>query len=248
MTSPSKSKGFTLVELLTVIAIIAVLTSLLLPAIAAAKAAAKGLQCQEKLHQVGLASEMYRIDNLRFPRGSRWETRLAPYIPSKEIRHVPELDVSFYKIFECTGSMPAVNSLDWGSNNKRVTFENIRWPIRFGFNRTGLGTIRVEIDANGDKHYYSSGLNHKVANSVRAPSNCIQFGDSPTALGVIPNRGIGIISRREEGRHRNQINMVFVDGHAESGHWRTWRNDTPEARRRWSIDNEPHLELLEETQ
>jgi prepilin-type N-terminal cleavage/methylation domain-containing protein/prepilin-type processing-associated H-X9-DG protein len=83
--------GFTLVELLVVIAIIGILVALLLPAIQAAREAARRSQCVNNLKQLGVAMHNYHDTHKHLPIGSysccsgTWLMAILPFIEEQQL-------------------------------------------------------------------------------------------------------------------------------------------------------------------
>jgi prepilin-type N-terminal cleavage/methylation domain-containing protein len=102
--------GFTLVELLVVIAVIGVLISLLMPAVQKAREAANRISCANNLKQIGLALHHYHLDFSRLPprarsagpadqnygAGATWAVLILPYLEQDNLYHQWDLTRRYY--------------------------------------------------------------------------------------------------------------------------------------------------------
>ncbi|MCA9109603.1 MAG: DUF1559 domain-containing protein [Planctomycetaceae bacterium] len=126
----SRQRGFSLVELLAVVAIIAILIALLLPAVQMAREAARRTQCKNNLKQLGLALHNYHDTFLTFPIGARrqrgtgpsWYVGLLPYFEQQNV----------FNQFDMDGPNNGFPTLPppFGSNNG-VVMDNIKLSMLF---------------------------------------------------------------------------------------------------------------------
>ena len=99
-SSTRTRRGFTLVELLVVIAIIGILVGLLLPAVQAAREAARRIQCTNNLKQIGLAMHTYHDAYTRFPRSRTadvavWSVSILPQLEGGNLAELYDDDLDW---------------------------------------------------------------------------------------------------------------------------------------------------------
>ena len=99
----TRKSAFTLVELLVVIAIIGILIALLLPAVQAAREAARRMSCSNNLKQLGLSLHNYHSAHRSFPPGGMTPNGLSfivlllPYIEQKALHDRFDFDAGEYR-------------------------------------------------------------------------------------------------------------------------------------------------------
>lgn len=225
--------GFTLVELLVVIAIIAVLVGLLLPAVQAAREAARKASCKNNLHQIGIALHSYHDAFQTLPTGCirwrsfnstssyrqfAWSALLLPFVEQQNLHAQIDFGVPFDSPINATAAATRLKLYECPSADNRNL---IRGQTDYG----GLyGEIIVDRESEDGMFLYersiafrdvTDGLSNTLAVSedVGGPdSEWINGRNVFVQSGGIndPNAWIG--DNEIRSRHGPGAMVLFVDG------------------------------------
>jgi prepilin-type N-terminal cleavage/methylation domain-containing protein len=216
---PFHRRGFTLIELLVVTAVIAVLAALLLPAVQAAREAARGAQCKNNLKQIGLGLHNYESSNSTFPPAAIYpvartasdsysvQARLLPYVDQnnlyaqidfgKSATSQPAVVMQRIAVYVCPSEV---------NDKPRVTTTLTRYPLSYAANvgtwfvydpNTGQGGNGA-LPANRATRTaeIADGLSNTIAmGEVKAFTPLLHDAGNPNAAGTpIPTSAASLIS------------------------------------------------------
>lgn len=217
--SPSASRrAFTLIELLTVIAIIGILAAIIIPTVGRVRESARASQCVSNLRQINLAVQLYVGDNKGFlPPSARaplpnegisgsvlWTKAIAPYLPLQGNR----ADSREHEIFVC----PAADYA--GLKGKQLSNTYTGTAAFLGLNSAGVA------DQTAQARKFSSIDSNRLTQipfimegkaRTTTPNSTYQtrkWSDAAPDLAVAgPQSTVSF-----DFRHNGRMNVAYVDG------------------------------------
>lgn len=202
--------GFTLIELLVVISIIALLISILLPALKRARETAKGVVCLQNQKGIALAMNMYTDENKYFTppvyslaENLTWHERLSKY------GFLPPATVDRKSVIVCPGGTITPPTTTFQQNDR--TYGMPFWTQGGSWDLNG---VRVK-DTDYELGQYSDPLEGTLLNNVIfAADSALDFTGDPGHLDQRYSLFLNGNTDKIHLRHGDGGNVAFADGHA----------------------------------
>lgn len=237
--------GFTLVELLVVITIIAVLVSMLLPVITRAKAAARSVQCNNNLRQLAVGMSLYVMEARAYqgfytyfslPEQGKGTFEAAATI----VRWLPYLQGN-HRLFYCPAQRPLTVPATY-PGLIRLSMDD---PLSYGWNVMGTGGNSPPRKDLGLGPRWKDDVCIAISeNQVAAPANMIAMSDNSSGTHndfiIAPNNDW--VEWKPGTRHEAGVNLAYCDGHVGYGKTKVIIAPNDQARQHWNNDNQPHRE------
>jgi len=194
LSMPRKRPGFTLVELLVVIAIIGILVALLLPAVQAAREAARRMSCSNNLKQMALAVQNYHDSFHAFPyayqQGVSLHARILPFMEQSNVYDLINLNVGWNNALNSAARNTPVKTFVCPSDTDRL-------PLALGARNNYYGNMGTTIlyqapsQVVGNSNYGFQPHNGAFSASVAVRFADVLDGTSNTAMFSEKNKGDG---------------------------------------------------------
>lgn len=185
-------RGFTLIEVLVVVGIIALLISILFPSLAAARRQAQAALCLSNQKQIGIGLCVYVMNNKdRFPKHSspsstvprtRWPDYLHAYMKETKVYFCPTLTPRQEREFK----KPFAHTVDRESG---AELRSTRYHGGYGYNFQYLGNARTKMGGGALAEWALP--YHARLSEIRMPGNTLAVADTRGSRKGDPGREPG---------------------------------------------------------